>query len=105
MDRSALKPAPSLDVLRAQREDILALAARYHVRNVRVFGSVARGEATPESDIDLLVEFGEEASLFDLSGFWLDLEDLLNHKVDVISDYPGMRPRFRQRVLRDAVPL
>lgn len=105
MSQTAPKPAPSLATLRARREDILALAARYHARNVRVFGSVARGEATPDSDIDLLVEFGEKASLFDLSGLWLDLEALLDHKVDVISDHAGMRPRFRQRVMRDVVPL
>jgi hypothetical protein len=64
------KTAPTLDSLRQHRDDILRLAAKYGASNVRVFGSVARGDATPESDVDLLVTFREGSSLYDLSGLW-----------------------------------
>jgi len=100
----ATKTTPTLDDLRARREDILALAAHHRASNVRVFGSVARGDATPESDIDLLVTFRPGASLFDLSALWQDLQDLLGRDVNVISE-GGMRERFRQRIADDVTPL
>jgi predicted nucleotidyltransferase len=92
------------DVLREKREEILRVAARHGARNVRVFGSVARGEADERSDIDLVVEFEPGRSLLDHAALWLELQELLGCKVDVVSDR-GIKPRIRDRVLREAVPL
>lgn len=102
-----LKPTPpTLDALRARRDEILALAERYGASNVRVFGSVARGDATPDSDFDLLVSFREGTSLFELSGLWQDLQDLLQRKVDLTTENPNPRnQRFMQRVLKEAISL
>jgi len=97
--------APTLEDLRAHREAILTIARRNKAYNVRVFGSVARGEVAPESDVDFLVTFEPEASLYDLSGIVLDLRELLGCNVDVVSDHPGLRERFRRRIMRDAVVL
>jgi uncharacterized protein len=92
------------ELLKAYRNDILRLAERHGARNVRVFGSVARGDARPESDVDLLIDLEEGRSLLDHAQLQVDLELLLNRKVDVVSAR-GLRPRIRDRVLRDAVPL
>ena len=95
----------SLDeLLKAKREDILRVAAEYGAYNVRVFGSVARGEADSESDIDLLVNMEPDRSLLDLGGLLMDLQDLLGCKVDVVTE-DGLRDRIRERVLREAVSL
>jgi predicted nucleotidyltransferase len=93
-----------LDFLQSRREEILEVARRHGARNLRVIGSVARGEETPESDIDLLVEFEPGRTLLDHAGLMLDLQDLLHRRVDVASDR-GLRERVRQRVLREARPL
>ena len=69
-----LKQSPTLDDLRARRDEIIALAEKYGAFDVRVFGSVARGESTPESDFDLLVTYTPTASLFDVVAFWQDLQ-------------------------------
>jgi len=90
--------------LRQKREEILRLCARYGARNVRVFGSVARGEADEQSDIDLIVDFEPGRSLLDHAGLWLELRELLGVKVDVVSSR-GIKARIRERVLREAVPL
>ena len=90
-------------LLKSRREEILSIAARHGARNVRVFGSVARGEDDDKSDIDLLVEFESGRSLLDHAGLWLELQDLLGCKVDVVSER-GIKPRIRERVLREAVP-
>lgn len=90
--------------LRARRDAILDLAARRGATNVRVFGSVARGGAGPDSDVDLLVEFASDRSLLDQVALIQDLTELLGHRVDVVSDR-GLNPRLRQRVLDQAVPL
>ena len=95
---------PTLERLRAHRDEILAIAERYHAYNVRVFGSVARGEATAESDVDFLVKFAGGTSLFDLSALWQDLADLLGYEVNVISE-GGLKERFAQRIQDDLVPL
>jgi len=94
----------SLARLRTYRENILAIAARRGARNVRIFGSVARGEADAQSDIDFLVELEPGRSLFDLGGLVMDLRVLLHRRVDVVTE-KGLRQRIRQRVLKDAVPL
>ena len=92
------------DILRHQRQAIIELAARYGVSNVRVFGSVARGEATPNSDVDLLVSFPPERIIFDLIGLWLDLKDLIGRDVSLIPDTLE-NERFMQQVLKDTIPL
>ncbi|MGH9102531.1 MAG: nucleotidyltransferase family protein [Acidimicrobiales bacterium] len=94
--------APTLASLRAHRDEILRLAAARGVSNIRVFGSVARGDATPESDIDLLVDFQVRQSGFDLIAFADDLERLLGHRVDVGT---GVHRVIRERVENQAVPL
>ncbi|MFQ3647107.1 MAG: nucleotidyltransferase family protein [Anaerolinea sp.] len=99
-----LKPPPTLAMLRAHRVEILALAERYGAYNVRVFGSVARGEAHPASDIDLLVNFRAGTSLFELSGLWQDLQDLLGYDVNIVSEN-GLKARFHQIIAQDIVPL
>jgi len=95
----------TIEQLRTQRrEEILRLAASRGARNVRVFGSVARGDADERSDIDFLVDLEPGRSLLDLGGLNRDLERLLDAKVDVVSSR-GLRERVRDRVLREAVPL
>lgn len=90
--------------LKSKREDILRLAAKHGAYNVRVFGSVARGEADAESDVDFLVEMEPGRSLFDLGGLLMELQDLLDCPVDIVTD-KGLRNRIRERVLTEAVPL
>lgn len=91
-------------LLKEKRDEILRVAARHGARNVRVFGSVARGEADEQSDIDLLVEFEPDRSLLDHAALWLELQDLLGCKVDVVSE-GGVKARIRERVLREALPV
>lgn len=106
MSEQLKQAAPTLDDLRSRRDEILKLAQRYGAYNVRVFGSVARGEATPESDFDLLVSFRQGTSLYELSGLWQDLQDLLQRKVDLTTDNPSPRnQRFMRHVLKEAVDL
>jgi hypothetical protein len=92
------------ETLRQKREAILDIARRYGAHDVRLFGSVVRGQNTEASDVDILVRFERGWSLFDHGGLMADVEDLLGVKVDVISE-GGMRERFRSRVLGEAVPL
>ncbi len=92
------------ELLQEKREEILQIAARHGARNVRVFGSVARGEADERSDIDFLVEMERGRSLFDPGGLLMDLQDLLGREVDVVT-VGGLRERMRDRVLREAVAL
>lgn len=87
----------------AARAEILAAAARRGLTDVRVFGSVARGEATTGSDLDLLVHPAETTSLFDLAAFQAEIEQLVAAPVDVVSDR-GSGPTM-SRILRDAVPV
>lgn len=91
-------------ILKAKREQILELAARHGATNIRVFGSVARGEADDASDIDLLVDLEPGRSLLDHAGLMLDLQDLLGCKVDVVTGR-GIKPRIRERVMKEAIPL
>jgi len=87
-----------------KREDILSIAARYGASNVRIFGSVAQGEADEKSDIDLLVDMEPDRSLFDLGRLLTDLQDLLGCEVDVVPE-DSLRERIRERVLKEAVAL
>ena len=95
---------PDLGSLRAARGQILAAASRGGLRDVRVFGSVARGEAVETSDVDLLVAPGPDTTLFDLTGFALDVEEIVGRHVDVATP-GGLKARIRDRVLAEAVAL
>ena len=92
------------ELLEWRRNEILDLAATYGAKNIRVFGSVARGEGGPGSDVDLLVDMEKGRTLLDLVGFWQDLEELLGCRVDVITD-GGISPYLRERIYAEALPL
>lgn len=95
---------PDLDQLRSKRGEILERAEHHGARNVRVFGSAARGEAGAESDVDLLVEMEAGRSMLDFVGLWQELEELLGGHVDLLSEN-GISPYLREQVLAEAVPL
>lgn len=94
----------TLAEVRAHRDEIYRIAAEHGVRTVRVFGSVARGEADDDSDLDLLVDIEPHTSMWDLSGFALDVEGLLNVFTQVTTPN-GLKARMRDRVLAEAVPV
>jgi uncharacterized protein len=92
------------EILQRLRELLPELRQRYHAAEIAVFGSRARGDATSTSDLDLLVAFDDEATLFDLVGMELDLQERLGIGIDVVT--PGsLKPRIRDRILKSAVPL
>lgn len=92
------------DLLRKKRTEILQAAAEHGAYNVRIFGSVARGEADESSDFDFLVDMEPGRSLLDLGGLLMDLQDLLGCPVDVVTER-GLRTRIRDQVLKEAVAL
>ncbi|PSB46743.1 nucleotidyltransferase [Cyanosarcina cf. burmensis CCALA 770] len=92
------------ELLQKRREDILRIAAQHGASHVRIFGSVARGEAKPDSDVDFLVELEPSRSLLDRVALIQDLEDLLGRKVDVATDR-GLRQCLRDRILNEALLL
>jgi hypothetical protein len=92
------------ELLRTHRDDILRLSARHGASNVRVFGSAARGQTTPDSDIDLLVTVESETSPWFPAGLIADLEELLGRRVDVVTE-DGLYWLLRRRILREARPL
>jgi len=94
----------TLEELRERRREIVGCAASHGARQVRVFGSMARGEMSSGSDIDLLVEMESGRNLLDLVGLWQDLSDLLGGNVDVLSDR-GLSAHLRDQILSEAVPL
>ena len=93
-----------VEPIRGNRESIVTLAAKHGATEVRLIGSMARGEAGPDSDVDLLVKWRSGSSLFDQAGLMLELEELLGRKVDIASD-GWLKPRVRESVYRDAIPL
>lgn len=96
-----MKPSHALDVHRAAIRKVVAM---HRARNARVFGSVLRGQDTPDSDLDILVEPLPGATLFDISALQLELRELLGVPVDVLT--PGALPdKFRDAVLREAQPV
>jgi uncharacterized protein len=95
--------APTLEQLCGHRQEILRVAEGRGAHNVRVFGSVARGDATPASDVDLLVDFQPGRNVLDLSELILDLQDLLDQRVDVL-EIQRASP-VAEKILREAVPL
>ena len=91
-------------LLQSKRQEIIQIAARNGAYNVRVFGSAARGDARPDSDIDFLVSLEANRSLLDLARLLRELQTLLNRPVDVATE-AGLRPRIRPQVLKEARPL
>lgn len=91
-------------LIKEKREEILRLALRYGAYNLRLFGSVARGEAAATSDVDLLVSMEKGHSYLDLVGFWQDVEELLHCKVDVVTD-GGISPYLKDKIYAEAKPL
>jgi predicted nucleotidyltransferase len=92
------------EMIQDRKEQILALAAKYGASNIRIFGSVANGTADENSDIDFLVDMEKGRSLFDLGGLLMDLQELFNRKVDVVTE-KGLHERIRERVIRQAITL
>jgi hypothetical protein len=90
--------------IQAKREEILRIAKGHGAKNIRVFGSRARGDAGPGSDLDLLVDLEPGRSLLDHAALIVDLEALLGCRVDVAVER-GLRARIRERVLVEALPL
>ena len=102
MSDAALRPLR--DLVEAHRDEIKAIVARHHGRSVAIFGSVARGDERPGSDIDFLVELEPGARPFEILSIGVELEEVLGVKVDVgIPD--SLRARLREEVLAEAVPL
>jgi predicted nucleotidyltransferase len=91
-------------ILLEKRQQILSIADKYGAHNVRIFGSVARGDSHPDSDIDFLVDLEPDRSLFDLGGLLYELQSLLGVEVDVVTE-KGLRKRIRERVMREAISL
>ena len=92
------------EILQSKRAEILHLAEKYGAHRVRIFGSVARGDARSDSDIDFLVDLEPGRSLLDLGGLLMDLRTLLDRDVDVITE-AGLKSRIKERVLQEAIPL
>jgi predicted nucleotidyltransferase len=92
------------EIIGLQKEQVLALAAKYGASEVRVFGSVARGDANEQSDVDFLVNLAPGRSLFDLGGLLMELQSLLHRKVDVVTE-KGLHWYIRDRVLKEAKPI
>lgn len=93
------------DLIGDKRTEILRLAAKHGAYNVRIFGSVARGEAREDSDVDFLVSFPSRTSIFDVVGLWQDLTELLQREVDVVTDNQAQRSQFKRHILKEAVAL
>lgn len=91
-------------LIHKHRAEILAIAKRRGLRDVRVFGSMARGDADDDSDIDLLVSLPSDTSAWALGGLLADVEDLVGRRVDVLTE-GGLHPKIRERVLKEALPL
>jgi predicted nucleotidyltransferase len=91
------------ELIAMHRDAILALAAEHGATDVRIFGSVARGDEDETSDVDVLVKMLPGRSLFDQGALLMDLRELLGCKVDVVTEHKDMRPHFRESVLGEAV--
>lgn len=92
------------EAIKAKRGEIRRIAERHGASNVRIFGSVARGEARPESDVDLLVDVTSQTSSWFPTGLILELEKLLGRRVEVVTER-ALNKELREKVLREAVPL
>jgi uncharacterized protein len=98
------QPAGTLNLIQAKREEILQIASKHGVRNIRAFGSFARGDSRADSDVDFLVDAGQSTSSWFPAGLILDLENLLGRHVDVVTER-GLNARIRDGVLRETVPV
>jgi predicted nucleotidyltransferase len=94
----------TLELLRSKRAEILAIAAKHGASNVRVFGSAVRGEDTPTSDVDILIDMGDDCSLFDLVALQQDVEALLGKKTDVLTE-DSISKYLKHRILAEAKPV
>jgi predicted nucleotidyltransferase len=93
-----------IDLIQQHRDAILEIATRRGATDVRIFGSVARGDASENSDIDFLVRFAETTSLWDRGGMWSDLHELLGRDIDIV-DEATLRDELREEVLREAIAI
>ncbi len=93
-----------VDLLKSRRGQILELAKKHGVTRIRVFGSMARGDAGPASDVDLLIEVGPNPTPWFPGGLVADLEDLLGRRVQVVTER-ALDELLRERILEEAVPL
>jgi len=93
-----------MENLKEKREELFKIAEKYGVENIRVFGSVVRGEETPKSDIDFLIRMKKGKDLFDLGGFQYDATELLGRRVDVVLE-GGIYHMLKERILNEAKPL
>lgn len=95
----------TLDELRSTKRPLItAIAAKFGAKNIRIFGSTARGDARADSDVDFLITMEPGRTYLDFVGFWQELEELLGRKIDVVSEN-GVSPYLRNEILREAVPL
>lgn len=93
-----------LKAIQQKKEAILAVARVHGLHNVRIFGSVARGEDTPQSDIDLLVDLDKDCTLLDMGGAIVKLQELLGRKVDIVTER-GLHWYLREQITKEAQPL
>jgi len=93
-----------LNVIRKKKRDILKVASMHGIINIRIFGSMVRNEATPDSDIDILVDLEKGRSLLDLGGASVMLQELLGRKVDIVTER-GLHWYLRDKILKEAQPL
>lgn len=91
-----------VEKIKAHRQEILDIAKKYGASNIRIFGSVARGEAGHDSDYDFLIELEPGRSAFEIGGLLMDLQDLLGAKVDIVTD-KGLNKHIREKVLKEAI--
>ncbi len=92
------------NIVKDKKEAILAIASKHGASNVRIFGSVARGEAGSESDLDILVKMEPGRNMLDLVALWHELEEMLGFSVDIITE-GGINRHLRDRILKEAIPL
>ena len=92
------------NTIKSRREEILEIAKKFGAKNIRVFGSMARGEESPESDLDIIVDMEKGSSLLDIIAIKQDIEELLGRKVDIVTE-ASISPYIRRTILREAVNL
>jgi uncharacterized protein len=100
----SLKIVTIEELIKGRREEILQIAARHGAHNVRVFGSVVRGEARPDSDVDFLVDMDPGRNLLDMGGLVMELREILGREIDVVTER-GLKARIRDRIIKEASPL
>ncbi len=104
MNENTGTPGQIIEILTSKRDELIALSRKHGASNIRVFGSVARREERPGSDIDLLVDMDEEASLLDLARLKNDLEDLLGKSIDITTK-SALHPMLADAILKEAIAL